>query len=79
MRWWSPGRWTSCRRDALQTRLQDGLRYLSRPVPSPSRTILGKTRLEAFSNGVITVVITVGVTVVITIMVPEMQVPHGPA
>ena len=74
MRWWSPGRWTSCRPDALQTRLQEGLRYLSWPVPSPSRTILGKTPLEAFSGGVIAV----GVTVVITIMVLEMKVPHGP-
>ena len=36
---------------------------------------MGKTRLEAFSDGVIAILITI--TITITIMVLELKVPHG--
>jgi uncharacterized membrane protein len=37
---------------------------------------VGKTRLEALSDGVIAILITI--TITITIMVLELKVPHGP-
>jgi uncharacterized membrane protein len=36
---------------------------------------MGKNRLEAFSDGVIAIIITI--TITITIMVLELKVPHG--
>ena len=38
-------------------------------MTTPTKSIMGKTRLEAFSDGVI--------AIIITIMVLEMKVPHG--